>query len=137
MGESGNKTAFGKREIITLICVVGFFGLLAMISVPNFIRLTGSGAGWNANLCINNLRQIDGAKQQWAFENGKTNGDIVATEADLKSYLGRGPYGKFPQCPSGGEYTIGQLSQPPTCSLGTNTIPPHVLPVIVAPDAER
>jgi len=35
-----------------------------------------------------------------------------------------------PQCPSGGKYIIGKLDEHPTCSLGTNVNPTHVLPQI-------
>ena len=109
-----------------LVCIcIGFF---AWIAPRNFIGPPRSGPEWNANGCINNLRQIDAAKQQWALENGKTNGDIIATESDIMPYLGRGPKGNFPHCPSGGQYVIGKLNQPPACSLGTNVNPPHVLP---------
>ena len=71
------------------------------------------------NACINNLRQIDAAKNQFALEKGKKNGDAI-TEADITPYI-RG--GVLPKCPSGGTYTIGKVGENPTCS-----IPGHVLP---------
>jgi len=71
------------------------------------------------NACINNLRQIDAAKQQWALENNK-NDVAVPTAVDLAPYL-KG--GVFPVCPSGGTYTINAVGLPPTCS-----VPGHVLP---------
>lgn len=71
------------------------------------------------NACINNLRQLDGAKQQWALENGKT-ADAVPTAQDLAPYL---KDNKMPVCPAGGTYTLNAVNQPPACS-----IPGHVLP---------
>jgi hypothetical protein len=71
------------------------------------------------NACINNLRQIDAAKQQWALVNSKTD-EAIPTAADLLPYL-KG--GVFPVCPSGGTYTISAVGLPPTCS-----VPGHVLP---------
>jgi DNA repair exonuclease SbcCD ATPase subunit len=71
------------------------------------------------NHCINNLRQIDAAKNQWALENSKAVGAIPAEE-DLLPYLQNGV---FPVCPSGGTYTIGAIGVPPTCS-----VPGHALP---------
>ena len=71
------------------------------------------------NLCINNLRQIDAAKQQWALEYNKGD-DAVPLAQDLLPYL-KGQV--FPVCPGGGTYTIGAVGVPPTCS-----IPGHVLP---------
>jgi predicted nucleic acid-binding Zn-ribbon protein len=71
------------------------------------------------NACINNLRQIDAAKQQWALVNNKTD-DAVPVAQDLLPYL-RGQV--FPVCPGGGTYTINAVGVPPTCS-----VPGHVLP---------
>jgi len=71
------------------------------------------------NTCINNLKQIDAAKQQWALVNNKTDVD-VPTVQDLLPYL---KSGSFPVCPGGGTYTINAVGLPPTCS-----IPGHVLP---------
>jgi septal ring factor EnvC (AmiA/AmiB activator) len=71
------------------------------------------------NTCINHLRQIDAAKQEWALENTKT-ADAVPTALELLPYL---KDSIFPMCPSGGAYTINAVGMPPTCS-----IPGHVLP---------
>jgi len=71
------------------------------------------------NTCINNLRLIDGAKNQWALEKNKTANDIPQP-ADLLPYFG--PNAQFPQCPGGGRYTLNAVSKAPTCS-----IPGHVL----------
>ena len=71
------------------------------------------------NTCINNLRQIDAAKQQWALENDKT-ADAIPPAQDLLPYLSNMV---FPVCPSGGTYTINAVGVPPTCS-----VPGHVLP---------
>jgi DNA repair exonuclease SbcCD ATPase subunit len=75
-------------------------------------------AAANANACINNLRLIDAAKQQWALDKGKTAAD-VPTVQDLTPYFKEGG---FPVCPDGGTYTINALGELPTCS-----VPNHVL----------
>ena len=74
------------------------------------------------NACINNLRQIDAAKNQFALEKGKKSGDPV-TEADIKPYIKLDANGNLPKCPAGGKYTIGNIGENTTCS-----IPDHVLP---------
>ncbi len=71
------------------------------------------------NACINNLRIIDAAKQQWALENDKT-ASAVPTAQDLLPYF---PDNLFPACPAGGIYTLNAVGTPPTCS-----VPGHVLP---------
>jgi hypothetical protein len=94
--------------------------------VPPGVRMVEMPAVGNSrpvsqrNACINNLRQIDAAKQQWALEKGKKASD-VPTEDDLKPYLSRGA-DEFPKCPLGGKYTIGELDQPPTCSVPGHTL---------------
>ena len=71
------------------------------------------------NACINNLRQIDAAKAQWALEKSKTNGAAV-TAADITPYL----VGKrMPVCPGGGRYTIGKVGDKPTCSTSGHALP--------------
>ncbi len=69
--------------------------------------------------CLNNLRLIDDAKQQWATDFGKPD-SAVPTEKDLAPYLKNGV---LPVCPSGGIYLINAVGELPTCS-----IPGHVLP---------
>jgi hypothetical protein len=71
------------------------------------------------NACLNQLRQLDAAKQQWALEQQKT-AEAVPTDKDLAPYL---PGQTLPPCPSGGKYTLGNLTALPTCS-----VPGHVLP---------
>jgi len=71
--------------------------------------------------CIANLRLIYAAKQAWALEKNKTDTDIP-TEQDLLPYI-KG--GIFPTCPGGGVYTIGAVSQPPTCSIPGHVLPPQ------------
>ena len=90
---------------------------IAIMMIPNFVK---SRKPSQMNACINNLRLIDGAKQQWALENGK-KGDAVPTFQDLKRYIGRGD-GVLPNCPDGGTYTIGAVSNAPTCSIPGHSI---------------
>lgn len=70
------------------------------------------------NACINYLRQMDGAKQQWALENRKTVND-VPTEKDITPYL----RGGIPKCPGGGSYTLGAAGVAPTCSIAGHALP--------------
>ena len=65
------------------------------------------------NACINNLRQIDGAKQQWALENKKPDNTLVG-DVNITPYL---PGNVMPTCPSGGTYTINAVGVAPTCSI--------------------
>jgi hypothetical protein len=82
----------------------------------------------SANTCINNLRQIDAAAQEFAQEKGKTNGEAIIYPNDLTPYIKLNKDGKIPPCPKGGVYSIKKVGDVPTCSLGTTVTPAHVLP---------
>jgi hypothetical protein len=62
---------------------------------------------------MNDLRQIHGAKYQWALEHGKKAGD-VPTEDELKRYLKEN---RMPTHPSGGNYIIHAVGEPPESTL--------------------
>jgi hypothetical protein len=66
--------------------------------------------------CINNLRQIDGAKEQWALDT-KAPTNAIPTWNDIQPYLGRGISGTLPVCPFGGIYVLHDLQSAPTCSV--------------------
>jgi hypothetical protein len=72
-----------------------------------------------AAVCINNLRQLEGAKEQWALENQKPPGALVNPQ-DLQPYLQNKA---IPTCPAGGAYTLNPIGIPPLCN-----IPGHVVP---------
>ena len=78
--------------------------------------------------CINNLRQIDAAAQEFALEHHLTNGDRINFPNDLTPYIKLDKNGKMPSCPQGGIYSIKKVGDVPTCSLGTTVTPAHVLP---------
>ena len=100
-----------KLAIACVIVVLAF--LIAAIVIPNVVR---SRVTYASNACPNNLRQIDGAKQQWQLEYKKTGEDNPSLE-DLQPYMGRGSAGTIPQCPHGGKYVVGRIGQPPTCTV--------------------
>ena len=72
-----------------------------------------------ANTCINNLRQLDGAKQQWALE-AKKNPNATPSEREIAPYLKDG----IPKCPAGGVYTLKTVDSVPTCSVAGHALPP-------------
>ena len=105
--------------LVEIMIVVAIIGLLAAIAIPNFIQARQTS---QTNACINNLRQIDGAKQQWALEAHQQITDTPTWE-DVRPYIGRGPNGELPVCPDGGAYTIGTIGEKPTCSNREHVLP--------------
>lgn len=99
--------------------VVAIIGLLAAIAIPNFVKARTTS---QMDACINNLRQYDGAAEQWALENLKTSG-ATYTLSQIKPYVQLDSTGNLPSCPANGVYSPGlAVSNPPTCS-----IPGHVM----------
>ena len=110
--------------LIEIMIVVAIIGLLAAIAVPNFVQ---SRTSTQRNACINNLRQIDAAKQQWALETNQAAA-AVPVAADLDAYLKGGTANVV--CPQdaaaafGSSYTINALDVNPVCQIDAVT---HVL----------
>ena len=107
--------------LVEIMIGVAIIGLLAAIAIPNFVRARTTS---QMNACINNLRQIDGAIQQWALEQKKDPAATVA-ETDITPFLKNSVV-----CPSGGttfadSYTISTVAVRPTCQKLAAT---HVLP---------
>lgn len=120
-GEGWLSVGNGNQHPATLLLassVIAPIGMLSAIAIPNFVKARQTA---QQNSCINNLRQMDAAKQQWALEKNKQSTD-VPSQSDIQVYMSRGLNGTWPICPNGGQYTLGPVGERPTC-----TIPGHTL----------
>jgi prepilin-type N-terminal cleavage/methylation domain-containing protein len=113
--------------LVEIMIVVAIIGLLAAIAIPNFVKARTTS---QQNACINNLRLVDAAKQQWALEQKKQT-TSVPVGTDLQPYLGRGVNGELPTCPvdpANGfatSYSVNEVGISPQCLILPAT---HVLP---------
>lgn len=106
----------GKSKALIALAVSTFAGFVVAFAIPGFMAVSLSRS---SNPCINNLRQIEAAKAQWALENNQGTND-TPTSSDISIYLLNG---KMPACPSGGKYTIGRVGEDPKCSIGDSAWP--------------
>ncbi len=94
-----------------ILLVVAVLFLLAAIVLPNSVRASTT---TRKSACINNLRQIDAATQQWALELVKPQ-DSTLTLADISPYLHSSAV-----CPAGGKtifdsYALTTVGEKPAC----------------------
>ena len=76
----------GGFTLVEIMIGVGIIALLAAIAVPNFLRARKRSQGTR---CLEDLRIIDSAVDQYAIENNKVTGNSVAW-TDVQNYLKTG-----------------------------------------------
>src|SRR4051812_47962562 len=105
--------------LVEIMIVVAIIGLLAAIAIPNFIKARATS---QANTCINNLRQIDGAITAWALESGKSNGVSIGGVDTVSNYIKLNSSSVVPGCPAGGDYSTGNVGDTAqvSCSLSAS-----------------
>lgn len=102
-------SSMGAKQMVAAMMMAPV-GMLAGVAVPSFMKARTMSAG---NACINNLRQIEAAKEQWALATKKAQGDAVV-ESEIVEYI-KG--GKLPRCPQGGTYTVNVIGKNVECSV--------------------
>ena len=95
--------------MVEIMIVVAIIGLLAVIAVPSYVNARTKSM---QKSCYNNLRLIDGAKDQFALDHTNsgpgTMADLVGSVAYIKD---------TPVCKANGNYSLNALGIKPACSL--------------------
>ncbi len=81
--------------LVEIMIVVAIIGLLAAIAIPNLAKVRRSA---QKQACTMNLKAIDSAKEAWATENRKADGESV-DETGVNEYL---KDKRRPACPGRG-----------------------------------
>jgi len=108
--------------LVEIMIVVALVGLLATIAAPTWVRARTQS---QTQTCLNNLKQIDGAKQQWALEY-KQAPTATPQFADISGYLKHSVLCPADQSATfATSYNMNTVSEKPTCQI----VPAdHVLP---------
>ena len=76
-----SRWAFTLTELMLVLAIIA---LLAGLALPNLAKARDTS---RLNSIYDNLRCLDGAKDQWALDNNKANGTPVADTTILKDYF--------------------------------------------------
>ena len=105
--KTSNKSGFTLVEIMIVVAIIG---LLAAIAIPNFVKARETA---QLNSIINNLRIVEGAKDQYALENKKGTGDTTDLTS-IAAYLKGGTINAVVN----ETYTTDKIGTPATAKAG-------------------
>ncbi|MDR3708374.1 MAG: prepilin-type N-terminal cleavage/methylation domain-containing protein [Capsulimonadaceae bacterium] len=115
----------GAFTLVEIMIVVMIIGILLAIAIPTFLTARSSS---RAKTCVDNLKQIDTAKQQYVMDKKQSStyafsGSYSGTTSNelVPNYMQ-----SFPVCPASGTYTVGAAGVIPTCNY-VDTSYPHSL----------
>ena len=110
MAKSPTGVPRRRRALFWGVC--GLSGVVVLVGAAVLAPcMVGAKPTAEKNACINNLRMLDGAKEQWSLENRVEKGAVVSL-SDVQVYLKAEP-----KCHGGGVYSVGLVGEDPKCTL--------------------
>src|SRR5687767_13786407 len=104
MKHSRSTSAFTLVEVMIVVSIIG---LLAAVSIPNYVKTREVS---HRKACMSNLKQLEGAVQNWALETRKASGDPIAS---IELFGPTNYIRKEIVCPAGGNpYVFGMVGDP-------------------------
>jgi len=126
---------------VGIAIMVVLIPLYAAIAIPSFMRAHTTS---QKNACLNNLRRIEAAKDQYAIETGRTNGWAFTDDKEAFSTLAGAPssYLKgYPSCEASvhteakgtlaravADYDVNAIGKNASCASGITGPNAHALP---------
>ena len=96
-------------SLIEIMIVVAIIAIALSIAIPNYFRMSEIS---KRTVCINNLRKITAAVEQWAIDNNIASGANIGSQQEDDIYNNYLRGGK-PKCPSGGDYVMNPVGANP------------------------
>jgi len=96
-------------SLIEIMIVVAIIAIALSIVIPNFFHASEIS---KTTVCINNLKKITTAVDQWALDKGIVSGANLTPQQEDEVYTTYFRGGK-PKCPSDGEYVINPVGANP------------------------
>jgi len=75
MKHSRSASAFTLVEVMIVVSIIG---LLAAVSIPNYVKTREVS---HRRACMSNLKQLEGAVQNWALETRQNSGTPINSDA--------------------------------------------------------
>jgi prepilin-type N-terminal cleavage/methylation domain-containing protein len=124
MNMKNNLSRKAGFTMLEVMIVIALSGLLCAVTISSWTNSRGTA---QTKTCINNLRMIDAAIQQWTSENSMEPGTVVSV-GNVTPYLGLSDAGSVSDtfCPADSSktfqtsYTLVDNSTRPICNIDGN-----------------
>lgn len=96
-------------SLIEIMIVVAIIAIAISIAVPNYFKMNAIS---KRTVCINNLKKITAAVEEWALEKNVTSGSSISSTEEEEIYDSYFRGGR-PKCPTAGEYVLYEVGANP------------------------